>query len=718
MKLTPYALLVIAATIAPLARADSTYPLLMRIDPAAIRAGTTTVCEVVSQKDLQPQQHTNVYGAYQVFVSGEGVIGRVLRPEIKRNPDPSKQAELPVLDRIKIALTVDSDALSGPREVRIATPRGSSTLAMVVVVRDPIIVEASNNNTLATAQNVSLPAALCGSIEKVEDVDVYKFSASEGSTATFNVHAARLQHVIHHLHEHCDPLLTLRSASGSILATSDNFFDGDPLLSFRFPVSGEYYLEIRDVRYMGSRDWFYSIEINSRPLAVTTYPLQVTPGQPARLLPLGFNLPEHASIGLEIPAHTPEGLLLVAPRLAGQPLSALPVVVSRLPQALEESGPNGNPATAQTIAVPAGVNGRIESPGDVDCFRFAAKKGQKLSFEIVAHRAHSPLDSFLRILNDKGVRQAQNDDMPDGRFHPADSQIESWAAPADGQYCLEVRDVNLQGGPTFTYFLKATPAEPGFRLDLDTDVSHLSPGAAAPIYVTAYRSGGFSGEIQLAITNLPPGVTATCGRILAGQRQGCIILQASDDATQAASNVTVTGSANIKSGQPRTLTALARPMQDTHTPGGGRGHWPVAWHNVSVNDPPDVRAVHVDRTSITLRPGQSQKINYTIERRPGFNYGVAVDAVFRHLETVYGDSLPVGVKVDDKASQLLLAGSQTQGSIVLVASPEAPPVERQLTAIVVHVALTFEAKYTLASEPIYISVAKPDETTVASGASP
>ena len=81
----------------------------------------------------------------------------------------------------------------------------------------------------------------------------------------------------------------------------------------------------------------------------------------------------------------------------------------------------------------------------------------------------------------------------------------------------------------------------------------------------------------MQVDGLPPGVTATCGRILAGKGQdGCIVLQADASAAQAAANITVTGTATVEAdGRQETRRAIAVPYQEIYQPGGGRGHWPA-----------------------------------------------------------------------------------------------------------------------------------------------
>src|SRR5262249_35590704 len=180
------------------------------------------------------------------------------------------------------------------------------------------------------------------------------------------------------------------------------------------------------------------------------------------------------------------------------------------------------------------------------------------------------------------------DDYADPYNH-ADSRIENWAAPANGRYVLEVRDLHGRGGPRFVYFLKAERAEPHFTLDADTDKTPIAPGTANVIYVRATRKNGFEGEIHLAIEDLPPGVTASCGRILANGRDGCILLKAAHDAKMATANVRITGTATFapKDVKPLKLTATARPLQEFYSPGGGPGHYPVDTHDVSTSQPLD-----------------------------------------------------------------------------------------------------------------------------------
>jgi hypothetical protein len=679
----------------PPLHAQQSYPMLMSISPVAIQIGTTTECEIESRYSL--------YGTYKIFVSGEGVVGEVdppaaLKPGEKR----------PNVGKLKVRFKVAGDAVPGVRDVRLATPLGVSTLGQLVVARDPIVRETtSNNDSMKAAQTIPIPCTVCGAIEKREDVDYYKFHVDAATTLTFHVRCHRLQERIHDLQEMADPILTLKNAAGATLASDDNTFTADPLLVYRFDREGDYYLEIRDVRYLGDRYWQYSIEINDRPFVTTVFPSRVTPGKTTTLQLVGHNLPPAATASLTLPSDTPDGLRWAVLQLPdGRMTNAAPIIASRLPETVESTGDKSTPDKAQKITLPSGVCGRIEKEGEKDCYAFEAKAGERFTFTIVAQDHQSALDSVLRILNDKGAPLAENDDYGDP-FNHADSRIENWAAPADGRYVLEVRDLHGRGGPGFVYFLKAEQAVPHFTLDADTDKTPIAPGTANVIYVRAKRHNGFAGEIQLAVHDLPAGVTADCGRILAGGRDGCIVLHAPSDATLAAGNIRITGTATeIKDGKAVTITATARSLQEFYSPGGGRGHVPVDWHTVSICEPLDLRAVKLSTKEITLKPGESKTIEVTIERSPDFKQNVLLAASYQHLGNVTGDSMPTGVIVDDKSGRTLLAVDQSKGAIVIKAAPDAKPVEKQQIAIMAQVSINFVMKFTYA-EVVYVSVAKP-----------
>src|SRR5690606_11824400 len=115
-------------------------------------------------------------------------------------------------------------------------------------------------------------------------------------------------------------------------------------------------------------------------------------------------------------------------------------------------------------------------------------------------------------------------------------------------------------GAEYTYYVRASAAQPYFTLTLDTDKTLLAPGTGGVIFARVERKNGFTGEIQLAVEGLLPGVTASCGRILADGQDGCILLEAASDAPMGVANLRVTGTATWtppEGGEPIELTAAA-----------------------------------------------------------------------------------------------------------------------------------------------------------------
>ncbi len=692
--LVPVIGLLLLASAAP---GQTAYPMLMSAKPVAVQVGTSGECTVNSRYTM--------HGAYQVLVTGSGVTGEVLPPPAK----PEDAQKKPELTKMTVRFTAAADAAPGVRDFRIATPQGVSTVGQLVIVRDGVIAEAPKNDKPEEAQQVTLPATLCGCVEKAEDVDYWKFHAEAGQSLAFHVHSARLEDSIHDLQDHCDPILTLKSPMGAVLASSDNFFFADPVIAHTFAAAGDYLLEIRDVRYEGNQFWEYCIEVSSRPLVETTFPLAFPRGQTSSLELVGFQLPSPPSGTVTPPADLPPGIHLLPLAIGSEQTSPVPLVVTDLPLMIEASGENNTFDNAQAVTVPTGVNGRLETEADVDCYAFEAKKGQRYSFEIVARRVQSSVDSYLRILDEKGQQQVVNDDLRQGKRNHADSQQEFWSPPADGKYIVEVRDVHLRGGPQFPYLLKIERSQPYFELYSDSDKTQLSPGGSGVIFVRCERKNGFAGEVQLAIDGLPHGMTSSCGKIRADGQDGCIVLESDHDAPLGVSNVTITGTAAhaLPDGQSVALSAINVPCQEIYFPGGGRGHWQVNTHAVAVTGYGDVRRVDLSDYDIALKPGESKKIAITIDRSPGFDKNVTLDMLFQHLGNVFGNSLPKGVTLDDKDVKSLLAGSDSTGHLTLKCAADAPPCEAQQCVVMANVSLNFVMKATYASRPVRVTVVKP-----------
>ncbi len=687
----------------PRASAQQAYPMLMSIDPVAAQAGQSSEHVIKSRYTME--------GAYRVLVSGSGVEGQVVLPESteaeKKNP----------LLALKVNFQVAADAAPGVRDVRVVTPAGVSTVGQLVIVADQVICEAAENNTTASATAFQLPATLCGRIEKNEDVDYFKFPAQAGTTVHFQVRCMTLPARIHALQTHAEPILAIRDPTGTTVAAAANAIGGDAFLSYPIPNYGDYWLEISDVRVKGNEYWGYCIEVATRPTIQTVFPLAVPLGQ-THLVSL-IEATRVSTEQAELTLATTSDLLEIHStpvKLSSGAQQLVRLVAEEGQSHTESKGDNNTYAQAEAFDAPGGINGCISAPADIDYYQFAAKQGDKFTFEVFARRAGSSLDSHLRLLNDQGRQLQVNDDLRDGKRNYSDSRIENWAAPADDNYILEIRDLHLRGGAAYVYYLKSSRATPDFRLYTDTDKTPLTPGNSGVIFVRAERKHGFDGEIQLHVDGLPPHVTASCGRILSGKHQdGCIVLTAEADAQPDVSGIRITGRATINTVPSNEnqlagdssieLIRQARIYQETYQPGGGRGHWPVDEHVGSIGAPGDIRRVTLNSYELQLKPGQSTTIEVEIERAPGFDKNVVLEVTYSHLNTIFGDSLPQGVSVDNAASNTLLTAGATRGKITLKAAPDAILAERQQFVVMANISLNFVMKATYSSQPVTLTIA-------------
>ncbi len=124
------------------------------------------------------------------------------------------------------------------------------------------------------------------------------------------------------------------------------------------------------------------------------------------------------------------------------------VVVDDLPT-LQAAGDNLSPAKAQPLELPVAVEGAIPAEGR-HYYKFHAAPPQRLSVEVLAQHLGSPLDSQIRLLDERGEELASSDD---DEATGSDSRLVHRFA-AEGDYYLEIGDVRYLGGSDYRYRLR------------------------------------------------------------------------------------------------------------------------------------------------------------------------------------------------------------------------------------------------------------------------
>ncbi len=449
-----------------------------------------------------------------------------------------RQLNLQLAEVVLIEVTIDPGAAPGDRELRLGTALGLTNPMRFQVGMLPELREQEPNDPgrfayLPPEPTIDLPVVLNGQIMP-GDVDRFRFRAKRGQGLVIETRARCLiPFLADAVPGWFQATVALYDAKGREVAFADDYrFHPDPVLFCRVPEDGEYELEVRDSIYRGRQDFVYRIAVGELPFITQAFPLGGRTGVETVASIEGWNLPTD-----RLPLDTQPGHDCVrhAVLREGECLSnEVTYAVDALP-GCAEAEPNDDVQSAQPIALPQVVDGRIDRPGDVDAFRFEGRAGDEVVAEVLARRLNSPLDSLLRLTDASGRVLEWNDDhmLTDGDLHPdmgllthhADSYLRT-RLPEDGTYCVQVSDTENHGSPAHAYRLRVGPPQPDFALRMAPSSLSVLAGRVVPFTVHALRKDGFEGDIELAVTDAPAGFALSGGRIPGGHDSICMTLTA------------------------------------------------------------------------------------------------------------------------------------------------------------------------------------------------
>lgn len=177
----------------------------------------------------------------------------------KSNP-PDKQEAYRVGDTfVEFSLNIPADL--DAKEIELAVKQGeqvSSSYRIAVLPADKIIKEQEPNGGFRQTQPLSPGKTLVGSIQGGADVDVFELEALAGQTYTWEV-VARARGSA------CDPILTLYSAQGQILATAGDDGPNSPTrLKWKATASGRLILVLQDATDRGGPAHPYLLRIENQ----------------------------------------------------------------------------------------------------------------------------------------------------------------------------------------------------------------------------------------------------------------------------------------------------------------------------------------------------------------------------------------------------------------------------------------------------------------------
>ncbi len=196
-----------------------------------------------------------------------------------------------------------------------------------------------------------------------------------------------------------------------------------------------------------------------------------------------------------------------------------------------EQEPNDEIAQGTPAELPLAFNGVIQQPGDIDCFRFAAKKGQVFEVECYARRIRSGLDPVMNLYFADGRGIAGNDDS-----RGPDSYIR-FAVPEDAEYVVRITDHLGRGAPDLVYRVEFQPVKPLLTLGIPRNERYgqyrqqifVPRGNRFATLINASRNN-FGGDLVLLGSDLPAGITMHCDPMPANQSAMPVVFEAAADA--------------------------------------------------------------------------------------------------------------------------------------------------------------------------------------------
>jgi hypothetical protein len=514
------------------------------------------------------------------------VAKMIAATELEPTPRP-----VPNQFTVKIA----ADVPPGVYEARAAGRFGLSNPRSFAVGVLNELTDGGGNNAAEKAVEVAIGSTVNGRVE-ANNYDFFRLNLKSGERVLIDVAAERLD-------SRLDGTLVLLGPDGNEIAREKGGIGADPVLDFTAPAAGAYTLKLHDAVYGGGEPYFYRMTVSAAPFVDFVFPPCGPAGSSNQYTLYGRNLPggqlaEGLSIGgvplqklpviiplpagdaprcqLAVTAGSPlkqawqDAIAFRLPTIAA-PANPVPIYFSKSPTVVVEQEPNGEPKSAQKVAIPCEYAGQFYPQRDSDWVEFEAKKGQTYWIEVISSQLgldSDPAFTLFRVTkNDKGEEQmseiAQVDDTPErtrqiGADYDAtsDDPAYKFVVPDDGAYRLLVRDQFGDGrkDPSFVYRLSIRTPDPDFRLlaypvspPANQQQANLTPlasacvrkGGAAAIGLSVQRRDEYAGEIAVSVEGLPPGVICS-GAVLGGTAdEGALVLVAAEDASNWAGPIKV-----------------------------------------------------------------------------------------------------------------------------------------------------------------------------------
>ncbi len=633
----------------------------------------------------------------------------------------------------QFTITIAKDVPPGVYEVRVSAAMGITNARAFLVSDLPESRDPGNNRTIDTAAPIALNTVVNGNFT-ARQVNYYKLPLKQNQRVMFDLKAERIDsrgNAVLTLHDAAgrelvrqragnglDPFIDFTApADGDFLiAVNDLTFGGGEQFFYRLTArTGPYIDSIFPPAGLPGTKAKFTLLGRNLPGSTKSDFLSVD-GQPLEALSVEIDIPAEGLDRSEIdtlvlPAEAATDAFVwrfTSPQGISNPVrigfAAAPVTL--------ETEPNDDPAKATKVTIPCEIAGRFFPRSDRDWFAFDAKKGDVLWIDVHAQRIGTPADASLLIQHvkttDKGeeVRDVQViDDMAqksDPRFTGGNEDPSArFVVPDDGHYRIVVRDQYLSGrdDPRRAYRLTILPesadgsvphaARPDFRLVIAPPImlpaannrntyepssTVVRRGGTDDLGIIVMRQGGFAGEIDVSVENLPAGVTCPPVTLHQGVDSATLVFTAALDAPAWSGLVRIVGKATVQ-GKP--LVREARGAQivwgqvQDRTRGWSRVAGSIALSVIDTETVPFTVTLDGPLTSELSRSGKWQ-VPVKVTRREGFAGPVKITAAGIPNGPVTGKELNIAADKVEGILEIEAKNNAPLQGFALVISAQSP----------------------------------------------
>jgi hypothetical protein len=546
---------------------------------------------------------------------------------------------------ISAVATMTADCPLGEHQFRIRSESGISEMKILLIGQFPAVTEIEPNNTFDAPQTINLNSTIHG-IVKNEDEDFFAVHLTKGQRLSAEVEAIRLGQ------EMFDAYVAILDPKRFELSAKDDspLLRTDAFAAIVAPEDGIYRVLVREAAYQGSDNCHYRLHISIAPRPSAVFPTGAKPGEtieftfladPSGPIKQTITLPESTSSPFAVFCQA-DGLSAPSPNW---------IILHPLDYA-NEAEPNETQQQATPLPpAPCAAQGIIQQDGDIDWFKFPAKKGQTFSIKAHALTLRSPLDTVLNLHDINGKNLLNNDDQGS-----LDSSI-NWDCPADGEYLLRIADKLLKGAPDFVYRIEVKPRAPAISAALPVVERVLSqkwkmlpiPRGNRYATVVNFTRENIGCNLQLHALSLPAGVTMHAPPVPKGTTSFPVMFESTADAPIAGGLHTI----QVKSGGDGAPADLTGPLNERI-------------EHVDVNNQGSYHGTTVDRISMAVIQDVPLRIDLTpptvpivrngtlpltvkITRTPGYNDPFTL----RFLWSPPGIGAPVTIDVPKDATEVI-----------------------------------------------------------------